>query len=162
RYILYRLRAERFPTKSYSAGSDHPVIHAAHMHQTSRRLFPLLLLAAVAAAQQWVPVATQPRYRAGHGMATDPLTRRPLLFGGSAAYNWFATPFADADAWRWNGSAWYRLPTTAAPAAVDAMLMASDPLRRRVVLFANAAVPPATWQWDGRDWTLLAPVASPP
>ena len=64
-------------------------------------------LSAVATAQQWVPVATQPRYRAGHGMATDPLTGRPLLFGGAGVYNFLAAQAEDADTWRWNGAAWY-------------------------------------------------------
>jgi hypothetical protein len=30
------------------------------------------------------------------------------------------------------------------------------------VLVGNTASPPETWEWDGRDWTQLSPVASPP
>jgi hypothetical protein len=124
--------------------------------------FSTFALSAVAAAQQWVPVATQPRYRAGHGMATDPLTGRPLLFAGSGVYNFLAAQAEDADTWRWNGASWYRLPTALAPAPQQAWLMADDDVRHRIVLVDNSTAPASTWEWDGASWALRNPAASPP
>src|SRR5262245_575823 len=109
----------------------------------------IITLSAVAAAQQWVPVATQPRYRAGHGLATDPLTGRPLLFGGAGVYNFLAAQAEDADTWRWNGAGWYRLPTAQSPAAQQAWLMACDDVRHRIVLVDNSTAPASTFEWDG-------------
>jgi Galactose oxidase, central domain len=132
------------------------------MHTFLHRALPCVLLSAAAAAQQWVPVATQPRYRAGHGMATDPRSGRPLLFGGAGVYNWFSTQTVDADTWRWNGTAWIRCVTSAAPSPTDGIAMATDLVRQRTVLFAGGSPNGETWEWDGRDWLHLQPAVSPP
>ena len=122
-------------------------------------LAALTAFAALAPAQQWLPIATQSRYRAGHGMATDPATGRPLLFGGAGV--WVASRHYDADTWRWNGSQWYRCNGVIAPPADDAVVMATDTARRRTVLVALSTSPPQTWEWDGEAWTLRAPAHTP-
>ncbi|HLQ37292.1 MAG TPA: kelch repeat-containing protein [Planctomycetota bacterium] len=127
-----------------------------------RRLLPLTCLLGAATAQQWAPVATQPRYRAGHVMATDPYTGRPLLFGGSSVYNWFSSPVVDADTWRWNGNAWFRLDSASAPPANAGMVMAADLQRQRTVLVVTDATPVQTWEWDGSSWTQRTPATAPP
>lgn len=133
------------------------------MHDTTRTTISLLLLAGAATAQQWTPIATHPRYRVGQAMAADPLTMRPLLFGGSGVYNWFGTPVHDADTWRWNGDSWYRLDTASAPPANGpGIAMALDLQRHRTVLFAAEPQPSQTWEWDGRTWLQRQPATSPP
>ncbi len=132
------------------------------MHVFPHGLLGLLLLTPVTIAQQWVPIATQPRYRAGHAMATDPRTGRPLLFGGGGVYNWFSEAISDADTWRFDGSAWVRCVTTSAPPPRDGLAVAEDVIRHRVVVFTGGSPTGETWEWDGRDWTQRNPATSPP
>ena len=121
------------------------------------------LLVTSAAAQQWVPLALQPRYRTGHVVATDPPTQRPLLFGGSGVYNWFGSERHDADTWRWSGAGWSRCEVTnTPPPAGPGLVAATDLLRHRVVLYVAGARPAETWEWDGRDWQQRTPASGTP
>jgi len=114
----------------------------------------------------WTQLAdTGPSPRAYHGMAYDPSGRRVLVFGGADseavgdnnARNYLS------DTWGWDGETWIQLADTG-PSARQAPAMATDPVRKRVVLFGGGQISAQaanqasadTWEWDGLSWTELA------
>ncbi len=91
-----------------------------------------------------------PSGRRQAAMATDPLRKRIILFGGRTA-----TSLLDAT-WSWDGNDWTRLNPPQSPSArVDATLL-FDPVRRDLVLSggvgANGAVLDDVWSFDGASW----------
>jgi hypothetical protein len=114
----------------------------------------------------WTQLAdTGPSRRAYHGMAFDPVGRRVLVFGGAdsdAAGGGNARNYL-SDTWGWDGETWIQLADTG-PSARQAPAMATDPARKRVVLFgggqisaqATNQVSAETWEWDGLSWAQLA------
>jgi MYXO-CTERM domain-containing protein len=114
----------------------------------------------------WSQAAGQiaPFARFGAALAYDTSRRRAVLFaggpGGSAN---------QADTWEWDGSAWaQRLPATSPPGR-QLHAMVYDGARGTTVLFGGGDDPLSpstffadTWQWDGTNWTQLAPTTSPP
>lgn len=67
--------------------------------------------------------------------------------------------------WAWNGTAW-TLIATGGPSRRSAMAVASDSVRRRVVLFGGYDTQlfthlADTWEWDGSDWALFSGAAPP-
>jgi len=105
--------------------------------------------------------AGAPPARQFAALAFDAARGRSLLMGGQAGFTIFA------DTWEWDGLSWTRrTPATAIPAR-NAHCMAYDSDRGRIVLFGGAptvGLPTLndTWEWDGTDWTLRTPPASPP
>jgi hypothetical protein len=103
--------------------------------------------------------SSAPPARTGHAMAFDEVTRRVVLFGGTAADGSLRN-----DTWEWDGNEWsMRLPATQ-PAGRTAHAMAYDAARQRVVCFGGNAIANLadTWLWDGLDWTLQTPAMTPP
>jgi hypothetical protein len=126
------------------------------------RFVAMVSMVAVSAflhAQQWEPIAVQARYRSAHGMVTDPVFGRPLMFGGGSA--WVANRHYDPDSWRWNGNAWYRVGAVTAPPADDSVVMAADELRQRIVLVGLSQSPAQTWEFDGFSWLQRQPATAP-
>lgn len=89
--------------------------------------------------------------RVDHGMVFDPVRGQVVLYGGFALGTG-----SSADMMAWDGSTWTALNPAHSPGPLSAPCMATDPLRRRVVLLENYRTPPTprgTWEWDGMDWT---------
>jgi hypothetical protein len=104
-------------------------------------------------------VAPTPRF--GYGLAYDETRDIVVLFGGRNATE------ALFDTWEWNGTTWTPKTPFRAPSARFQVAMAYDRKRQRVLLTGGAftGVTPTendTWEYDGTDWTPLAPAHSPP
>jgi hypothetical protein len=108
--------------------------------------------------------ASAPSPRQGPAMAFDSSRNRTVLFGGRDT----TTGARQNDTWEWDGTAWSRIATAAAPYARSWHSMAFDPVRNRTILFGGDHIQPFslgeendTWEWDGaqwtRDWTDAAP-----
>ena len=106
----------------------------------------------------WVQVGdTGPTQRVLTGLAYDPVNTQVLLFGGSGpAPNGITL----GDTWLWDGQVWLQVED-AGPSPRMHFALATDPVRRRVVLFGGQAFGGAgeitllgdTWEWDGTEWT---------
>ena len=102
------------------------------------------------------------RSRVGSAVATDPVRRRVVLFGGHTDH---PTSSSLTDTWEWNGSRWIKVAESGPPPRVGAA-MAYDEVSRRTILFGGMhpylrTEHADTWAWDGVSWTKLSPQNSP-
>jgi hypothetical protein len=112
--------------------------------------------------------ANSPPERSGHAMAYDLSHQQMVIFGGCCdASNGVPenTPFADT--WVWDGINWTQKSPSASPPARFYHAMAYDAAHGQVVLFGGYDFNSNTffgdtWVWDGSNWTLKSPSASPP
>ena len=108
--------------------------------------------------------ATSPPARYKHAMALDPQLGVIVLFGGDA---FFGAGGDSNDTWTFDGTTWRQLAPSRSPPPRDAHDIASDPVRRRIVLFGGSqpgtGLQPYgdTWTFDGATWTQAAPPVSP-
>jgi hypothetical protein len=111
----------------------------------------------------WTQVAdTGPSPRAYHGIAFDQVGRGVFLFGGADRANLDGRSYL-GDTWRWDGTSWIQVADTG-PSPRQAPAMATDPVRKRVVLFGGGKIGREaaheglsdTWEWDGTAWTQRA------
>ncbi|MEZ4367876.1 MAG: kelch repeat-containing protein [Kofleriaceae bacterium] len=116
----------------------------------------------------WVEATptTSPSPRGSPVMGWDPISGRMLLFGG-------APPIVDGqprvvgDTWAWTGDDWMALTPASSPSPRKHHAMATDPLRREIVLFGGNTTGGATgqlgdtWVWTGATWIQRTPAASP-
>jgi hypothetical protein len=105
--------------------------------------------------------ATTPPPMVWASMVYDSARTRLVLFG---AYNSFGLWLSET--WEFNGSTWTQLHSANSPSTRTGAAMSFDSSRNRTVLFGgrdnNSGVRSAeTWEWDGTNWTLRAPVVSP-
>jgi hypothetical protein len=118
-------------------------------------------------------VDLRPPGRMGHGLVHDVARGKTVLFGGCQGDSACATLLGDT--WEHDGLGWRKVcwpgctapacTCTAMPAPRRDVAMFFDHLNGRAVLFGGEAaggVLADTWTWDGTDWRLLAPAASPP
>ncbi len=98
-----------------------------------------------------------PTLRADAGIAWDPVGRTLLMFGGTdLTSGGMATPLNDT--WRWTGTDWVAVPIADAPPARTRMAMATDPVRKQIVMFGGTPSAlmnqpdPLTWIWNGTAW----------
>ncbi|MFO1077576.1 MAG: hypothetical protein U1E73_07605 [Planctomycetota bacterium] len=123
----------------------------------ARRLRKLaVLFAAVPLAAQWGPVGTTntPVERSGALMGYDLPNNRMLMFGGN-----YGNEF-----WSLQNGAWTQLPN--GPSARARANLAVDTLGGTIVLYggdggSSRYALDETWQWDGLQWTQLAPASTP-
>jgi len=71
-----------------------------------------------------------------------------------------------AETWEWDGLTWTQRTPAHMPSPRRLAAMTYDALRQRVVLFGGHHDPSSTfladtWEWDGFDWSLVAPSAHP-
>lgn len=96
----------------------------------------------------------------GHGIASDALRQRIVLFGGA-----FADGTYSNETWEFNGVSWARITTANAPSPRANMIVGYDAVGGEVVVFGGTlpgGAPSAeTWTYDGVDWTLRTPVVAP-
>jgi hypothetical protein len=106
--------------------------------------------------------STRPPARTNARMAWDPNRRSMLLFGGYVSL--FGPPYFN-DTWLWSGHNWFQVQTPG-PSARHSPGVATDPIRRRVVLFGGEDVSGIslsdTWEWDGVRWTQITPASTTP
>jgi hypothetical protein len=105
--------------------------------------------------------APSPRY--GHGLTYDNFRNRAVLFGGSKG----GVPFASDETWLWDGSDWTQAAPATVPGARSGMGFAMAFALGKAIMFggydgsSSLTANNETWSWDGSDWTLEAPGASP-
>src|SRR5262245_43134629 len=122
----------------------------------------LLMLAAAGtgtAQTDWHLLSSGTASRTGQAMAFDSATGTSMVFGGTA------TGSASSLTEFWDGRQWTTANPPNAPPARSYAAMASDIVRRRVVLFGglDAAGRPLadTWEWNGFTWLQATPGNSP-
>ena len=101
-----------------------------------------------------------PLARYEHAMAA--MRDRVVLFAGQGEEE-----FIQDDTWTWDGTDWTQETPAHSPTARFGHSLAFDAQRNVAVLFGGQATGSGpyyaeTWQWDGTDWTELAPAMSPP
>jgi formaldehyde-activating enzyme involved in methanogenesis len=105
--------------------------------------------------------AHNPGPRMTYAMCYDANRDRVVLFGGcnnnnTVKYNTI---------YEYDGSDWTdKTPVGTKPTARSYMKMVYDSVRQKCVLFGGsiaAGISNETWEWDGTDWSLLAPTISP-
>ena len=120
---------------------------------------------------QWteLPTPTGPLPRIGQAMAYDPAAGQLLIFGGQAPAPDDCAPASSPmchDTWVGDGAAWTERPPLDAadiepPGGLQAVAMAYDASRERVVLFGGRApdntLMDRTWEWDGTTWQDVSP-----
>jgi hypothetical protein len=106
----------------------------------------------------WVN-AGNPPVALDFALATDPVSQRVLLFGGSGSTG------AVNSLWEWDGSLWTQRQPASSPPARFKHAMATDTVSGRVVLFGGSAPGQLfrdTWLFDGTNWTQAQPATLPP
>ncbi|MGA2577178.1 MAG: hypothetical protein ABSH24_14260 [Bryobacteraceae bacterium] len=112
--------------------------------------------------QQFPPVSPSPR--TWSSMASDPVSRTVVLFGGNNL------PGGDGplgDTWTWDGIArtWTQRHPTNHPSARGSSPLAYDQTTHRLVLFGGVTTNfdnlNDTWNWDGSNWIQQFPTSAP-
>ena len=118
-------------------------------------------------------LALAPAPRTEAAMAFDQMHGNVVLFGGMArlATSGTAGQSAVDDTWTWDGSAWKELHPKHEPSLDYSWppAMQYDLMYGKIILFgfkktaseSLTNMTPQTWVWDGSDWTLTSPAASP-
>jgi hypothetical protein len=108
-------------------------------------------------ASQWVRKQDLLPTQRALAVASDPVRRRLVLFGGG-----FGPEYGT---WEFDGAAWSPRFPAAAPPDRWWHGMVWDAARQRVVLFGGTGGPGVptddTWEWDGRVWSRIATRFSP-
>jgi uncharacterized protein (TIGR03437 family) len=112
--------------------------------------------------------ANSPPARFQHAMAYDSKRGQAVLFGGGDTnFNIFN------DTWLWDGENWTQESPGTSPSTRFAIAMAYDSLHDQTIMFGGLVGTELlatsldkeaneTWVWDGVNWTLKAPMVSPP
>jgi hypothetical protein len=110
---------------------------------------------------QRTPTRSPPGH-SSQAMASDPVHRRVVLFGGLPGSN------PGPGTWEWDGSTWAQATPIMSPPARRSHAMAWDAARQRILLFGgmhevgNHSTSLAdTWEWDGATWAQHTPTTSP-
>ncbi|MBK8100382.1 MAG: hypothetical protein IPK26_25065 [Planctomycetes bacterium] len=98
--------------------------------------------------------------RSGMAAAFDPVGARVLTFGGVDPLMQQPSDAMES----WTGSRWLSVPAGLRPPARSDASIATDPVRRRVVLFGGVG-PTSwfddTWEWDGQQWAQASVAVRP-
>lgn len=105
----------------------------------------------------WIQMspATSPSARYGSGLASNPISGNPVLFGGIATGDQIKQ-----DTWTWSGSNWTQMTPAQSPPADLYPSFAADLNTGNSILFVGYEEG-QTWSWDGSQWTKLSPATSP-
>ncbi len=119
-------------------------------------LAPWFFAAALPAQWGALPTPTAPAPRSGALLAYDFLGNRTLLYGGN-----FTTVL-----WSLTDTTWTQLTPTTLPATRAYANLATNPLSGEILLYGGYVsgsqyADDETWRWNGTDWQLLAPTATP-
>ncbi|MCB9868620.1 MAG: hypothetical protein H6837_02120 [Planctomycetes bacterium] len=105
---------------------------------------------------------TSPPPRAAAAMAYCHVRKTVILFGGIARGKRGGPHLGDT--WEWDGNDWRQLSPSRSPSG-RMTAMASDPVRKQIVLFGGTpdiwTTLGDTWVWDGNDWTEWYPTNLP-
>lgn len=128
------------------------------MNRHHLRVFAVCFGVSASSAQQWVPIDRAPAPRNGHGLVTDTVRNRVVMFGGGAR----------EDTWVFDGSSWNQVLTaTPVPRRMD-FATAFDAARGNVVVFGGrdpwvlSATPTETWLFDSTLWSQVQTTPAPP
>jgi hypothetical protein len=104
---------------------------------------------------------TVPPAASGPILFTDPANGHVDMFGGNRGQ------FYSRDTFQWTGKDWklLKLDEKKSPYPRMASVVASDPIRKNVVLFGGISdnwVVQNTWTWNGTKWTEQKPTTQPP
>jgi hypothetical protein len=119
--------------------------------------FVVMVAAASAVAQQWVPIDVAPPARSRHGMVTDTWRNRVVLFGG----------LGREDVWTFDGAVWSPLIGAQPAPPRDRFASCFGAARGEIVLFGGydplggGVFRADTWCWNG-TWQQRTPAVSPP
>ncbi len=106
----------------------------------------------------WLPLALGSRSNPVLGY--DVVGRRMLLFAGGGSFG------SSDDTWAWNGQTWSLVIPANSPSSRNYTVVATDELRRRLVLFGGLAGASTaandTWEWDGTTWLSRTPSGPKP
>ena len=130
----------------------------------AKSLLLCLLIPTALMAQNWMQQspATSPPARGGSAMVYDSLRHQTVLFGGQNA-----SSVALNDTWVYDGTTWKLLSPVTSPPARLWHTMAFDAATGNTVLFGGctsntcATYLGDTWLWNGTNWSLAEPEASP-
>lgn len=119
---------------------------------------------------QVIQAENMPPARTEAALAYDTSRSTAVLFGGAISWTQTTDWTSANDTWEWNGNEWNQLYPEHAPPSRLGAGMAFDEARGVTVLFGGSGQDAAnqkifmgdTWEWDGRDWTLVSPALSPP
>ncbi len=122
--------------------------------------FPALLaacLCASAMSQRWMPIDIAPPARQRHGMVTDTVRQRIVMFGGEGR----------EDTWVFDGRVWTQLATNQPAPLRDGFGCAFDELRKDVVVFGGSPIGSSipstdTWRLHGNAWSQVPTSVAPP
>jgi hypothetical protein len=105
----------------------------------------------------WVPLPSLPGGIQGQAYLAFDQARNYLLLMDSSQ--------AGATTWTYDGGAWKKVNTAAAPVRVFGGGFAYDPRNSTTILFGGGYMDQSfrdTWQWNGTAWVQLHPTTSPP
>ena len=140
---------------SETGSSPSPSPVAATTPTPSHSPTPLSCGAAVITAAASEPKLDRP------AMAYDEDSKQVILLGALGTN-------PDSDTWSWTPqTGWKKLAPAHSPPGRTEASMAYDPATKKVVLFGGQATVGQnplsdTWSWNGSDWAIESPVASPP
>jgi hypothetical protein len=129
-----------------------------------RTLAACAALAGSLSAQTWTLLtpATAPGPRRTGGVAWDPIGQRTILHGGLTS----GPTASNNETWSFDGASWTQLSPATTPPNRWGHLLVTDTRRNRIVMFGGrspslTANANDTWEWNGSDWQLMTPAASP-
>lgn len=109
--------------------------------------------------------ANSPPQRTNHAMTYDPVSKASVLFGGLGS----VVPLSLGDTWLLQEDVvvtWHKLSPATIPSPRALHALASDHVRKEVVLFGGLAKETnqsdETWVWNGFDWKRRFPTLVPP
>lgn len=113
----------------------------------------------------WTKIpSSSPFPRANHSIAYDKISKRTLVYGGTADNN--AAANLKNETWSVTKTLFTKLSPASSPSATTTPGLAFDDERNELILFgganASGTVLNETWGWKGSTWTKKTPAHSPP
>ena len=111
--------------------------------------------------ETWRLVSIDGPPRKEHRMAYDVARDRTVLYGGRSVVGWKNGYINEDELWEWDGASWSHIETGSAEPLII-FTMVYDRERRKIIRHGGvanqdfASSDPATYEWDGANWTQIA------